>query len=106
MVPGFGRVFTHFKKAMADDSRDLSTEIRKLRKKLRQIENLEILERELTEEELVKVSLFFHLSVLTICLKLCKSQFLLLRGFVLENFWLYHYIVDNKVKEKQMHLRC
>ena len=36
---------------------DVSVEIRKLRKKLRQIENLELLDRELTDEEEIKVLL-------------------------------------------------
>lgn len=36
---------------------DVSVEIRKLRKKLRQIESLELLNRELTDEEEIKVLL-------------------------------------------------
>ena len=36
---------------------DVSVEIRKLRKKLRQIESLELLDRELTDEEEIKVLL-------------------------------------------------
>ena len=40
---------------MAEELYGLSPEIRKLRKKLRQIENLEVLERDLTEDEHAKV---------------------------------------------------
>ena len=41
---------------MADfDRQKVATELRKFRKKLRQIEKLEDLERELTEEEYLKV---------------------------------------------------
>ena len=41
---------------MTRNERDL--EIRKLRKKLRQVENLELLERDLSEEECLKVFCF------------------------------------------------
>ena len=49
---------------MTRNEREL--EIRKLRKKLRQIENLELLERDLSEEECLKVfwSLFLHVNVI------------------------------------------
>ena len=47
---------------MAEQLNGLSPEIRKLRKKLRQIENLELLERDLTVEEHAKVSIFLQRS--------------------------------------------
>ena len=40
---------------MAEDAREVERLKRRLRKKLRQIENLELLERELNREELDKV---------------------------------------------------
>ena len=48
---------------MADfDRQKVATELRKFRKKLRQIEKLEDLERELTEEEYLKVMMKVKIS--------------------------------------------
>ena len=44
---------------MAEDAREVERLKRRLRKKLRQIENLELLERDLNQEELDKVKKSF-----------------------------------------------
>ena len=48
---------------MADvELQEIAVELRKFRKKLRQIEKLEELERDLTEEEIIKVTIMNYFS--------------------------------------------
>jgi hypothetical protein len=64
---------------METDSRNVPMEIRKLRKKLRQIENLECIDRDLTDEEYVKVVCSYQIADirgirLSACIVQCVNQ--------------------------------